>query len=47
MLLKIKVLDLVQPLARGLFGLATNPIAKSYGWKQYLKKDGRAQLASS
>ena len=35
-------LDLV---AHGLFGLATNPITKSYGWKQYLeKKNGLAQL---
>ena len=29
--------DLVQPLAHGLFGLVANPIAKSYGWKRYLK----------
>jgi hypothetical protein len=33
-----KIIDLVQPLAHILLGLAANPIAKSYGWKQYLEK---------
>jgi hypothetical protein len=30
--------DLLQPLAHGLFWLAANPIAKSCGWKWYLKR---------
>jgi hypothetical protein len=40
----VKFLNLVQLLAHWFFGLAANPIAKSYGWKRYLKKNGLAQL---
>ena len=37
-------LNLVQLLAHGLFGLAANPIAKSYGGKMVIEKNGLAQL---
>jgi hypothetical protein len=36
--------DLVQPLAHGLFGLASNPIANSYACKTAFGKKRLAQL---
>lgn len=32
-----RIVDLVHPLAHGRFGLAANPLTKSYGSKQYLR----------
>ena len=41
-------LDLVQPLAHGLFqGLVANPIAKSFGCKRFLKKWASPTMARS
>jgi hypothetical protein len=41
------ITNFVWPLAHGLFGLAANPIAKSYGWKRYLKKWASPTMARS